>query len=191
MRNKINIYILFVFVGLLLLSACKSPMDIDSPTDDGEPIVKYRITPDMPDMYFDENGEQRHFISSNSFAQIDTLSKVPHVWMDLKFVENGNFSNVQDSFNISQFSIYLDSIPIIPFIEDTLNSSETESWSCFVIGKSGLSTDTLYSGMGRNLTRVSFTFDKSKREMKAFIYSNLVKKQSDTSFFRATLYFKY
>jgi len=166
-------------------------MDIDTPTKE-DPILKDRAIPDLIEIKFDENGELRYFTVSEASASIDTLSDIPYVWMDMTFEKSQNISFDKDSLYISQFSIKLDSLPIIPFVEDTLEKPERGSWSCFIIRNPGLTADTLYSGMGRNITRVSFILDKNRKEMDAFIYGSLIKKQSsDTSFFRATLKFQY
>ncbi len=191
MINKFNIRILYAVIGIVLLYSCKSPLEIDSPNDP-EPIVNYRIIPNMTRPIFDENGELRFFTVNKAFAQIDTMNNIPYVWMDFIFDSSQNTSFSQDSIFISQFSIKLDSLPIIPFVEDTLEQSGTGSWSSFIIGNSDSANDTLYSGMARNITSVSFSFDKGRKEMKAFIYASLIKKpSSEVSYFRATLSFKY
>ena len=189
MKNKIIILIILALTGTFILFSCKSPMDIDSPND-FEPIAN-RIIPGQTDIIFDENGEQISLVVRSTSVQIDTSNHIPYVWIDFVFEANQNFTNYQDSLCISQFSIKLDSLPIIPFIDDTLGSPSEGSWSCFIIS-SGASADTLFSGEDRNLTRVSFTFDKGRKEMKAFIYASLIKKQpSVTSDFRATFTFLY
>lgn len=191
MRKIINILILFLFIGIASLYSCKSPMDINSPTDE-EPIA-YRIVPNLLVNNFDENGELINFTVNKASAEIDTLGNIPYVWMDLTFEKTQNSINNRDSLCISLFTIVIDSLPIIPLTEDTLDNHVNGSWTSFVIANnSGTSSDTLNSGMERNVTRVSFNFEKSRKELIAYIYTRLIKKQSsDTSFFRATLKFQY
>ncbi|TAL67567.1 MAG: hypothetical protein EPN82_14025 [Bacteroidetes bacterium] len=192
MKKLFNLYFIIPGLVLFVFTSCQSPSDIDSPTK--KIPVTNRIVPNLTDIILEENGEQRNFTVGLTSCSIDSSGTIPYVWMELEFVSVNPSDYMDKGFCINGFSIVLDSLPIIAMPNRELGSPELGSWTSFIINKSNNSKDTLQSGMGTNFTNVSFSFDKERKEMFAFIYTDLYfenNQKPDSTFFRTTLKYQY
>ena len=191
MKKVNNILIMFTGFAFLALFSCKSPSDIDTPT---KKIPLNRIVPNLTNITLEEEGEKKNFIVNSTSCLIDSTSDIPFIWMDIDFEYSEPNDYSQKGICIRSFTIVMDSLPVYSNGNNELGSPDFGSWTSFIINKSNMTTDTLTSGTKENTTSFSFSFDKQRKVLIAFLYTNLyfeINQKPDSTFFRTTLKFQY
>lgn len=186
--------LIFIFIGFLLLWACSSPLDLDTPKQRklvGNPPEK--IYPRINNIFLEENGTLREFLAKDYFIAIDTTQEIPFIWLNLSIESNDKKKN-SERISINSINIRIDSTQltgqpqlIIPKLRNV------DCWAKFSINR-GLniqSDTTVNSGDNKNITELSFSFNKSKREIWTYIYSKIYehkiwKEQKDTVVYDTT-----
>ncbi len=186
--------LLTIFFISFLLWSCSSPMDLDTPKDKrlvGNPPAK--IYPKINSISLEENGIQRDFIAKDYFIAIDTSNEIPLIWLNL-FLDSYDNRKSTERISINSINIRVDSTQLSgqPF-KMIPELSNTPCWAKFFINR-GLniqSDTTIYSGDGKNISELSFSYNKSKKEVWAYLYSKIYdkkiwKEQKDTVVYDTT-----
>ncbi|MBI5326434.1 MAG: hypothetical protein HZB41_14375 [Ignavibacteriae bacterium] len=192
MKSKLIVYFIFSGLALMIFNSCQSPSEIDSPYKKID--VTNRIVPNLTYINLKENEITLTYTLKYTSCMIDTSATIPFVWMDMEFNSASTEKFNSNGIGIDKFSIVLDSLPVVALIEYELVSPETGSWTSFILNKTDNSKDTLKSGMGNNITSVSFNFNKQRKELNAFIYTKLFfmnNQTKDSTNFMTTLRFQY
>ncbi len=185
------IVISFIFI---LLWSCSSPMDLDTPKERkllGNQNSK--IYPTINTILLEENGIAREFFAKNYSISVDTSKEIPLIWFNISLASNDNIKSTE-RISINSIELRVDStqisgqpMKIIP------QPGYNVCWAKFSINR-GLnikSDTTINSGEDKNITELSFSYNKPKKEIWAYLYSKIYdykvwKEQKDTVVYDTT-----
>ncbi|MCX7736647.1 MAG: hypothetical protein N2319_08020 [Candidatus Kapabacteria bacterium] len=186
--------LIFIFLISLLLWSCSSPMDLDTPKEKrlvGNPPAK--VFPKINTILLEENGIAREFVAKDYSIAVDTSKDIPLIWMNFlldsydnkKSTERISINNI--NFRIDSTQLTGQPIKIVP------NIINPTCWAKYTINR-GLniqSDTTINSGDSKNITELSFSYNKSRKEIWAYIYSKIYdhkvwKEQKDTVVYDTT-----
>ena len=165
--KKLKFILIFGTFFLILLQACSSPMDVDTPRDKKlVPGENYKIEGKISDISFIENGVEKPFVNDNSMFMIDTSLGRNFLWMKVKLDDYLSGPDKLNRICIKELNLQLDSIDISkPYLFDGRTSGTNK---CALQIARGLNTtnDTItYAGRGRNVTELNFNLDREKGEL--------------------------
>lgn len=170
-----------IFAALaLFISACTSPMDVDTPRDKKLiPGENYKITGKISEMSFEENGVPCAFnIGENTF-EIDTTVNPARIWLRVKLSDpDNNFNTSQTRISVKGMDIRLDSIDISsPY---TFTGRKIGDNFAIMDIERGLNTSkdtSIYFGQDLNSAEVNFNYNKAKGELWAYTISKVYEKK--------------
>ncbi len=177
MKHFNNIIIISVIIIIIIISACTSPMDVNTPRKI-IPLGDYRAIPNLSQVTITENGQASYFNANNVYVRIDTISQEPAVWMDMSFES----SSVEDSGRISvkKFNLYIDSLPVNGYLHQIIGNPDSSNfWSKFTISRAqDIAYDTTLNSDGiNNLSDVTVNINKATKEMWVFLNTMLYSKR--------------
>lgn len=194
-RNQMERLKLIILATIsFMLWSCSSPMDLDTIKDKrlvGDSPAK--IYPKINSILLEENGIQRDFIAKDYFIAIDTTYEIPLIWLNLALDSYDNKKS-SERISINGINIRVDSaqlsgqpFKIIPEL------SNIPCWAKFFINR-GLniqSDTTINSGDEKNISELSFSYNKAKKEIWAYLYSKIYdqkiwREQKDTVVYDTT-----
>lgn len=179
---------------IFFLWSCSSPMDLDTPKEKrliGNTPSK--IYPKINSILLEENGIAREFFAKEYFIAIDTTLDIPLIWLNLILDSYDNRKSTE-RISINNIMIRVDSTQLwgqpLKIIPDLSN---TACWAKFTINR-GLNIEsdtTINSGDEKNITELSFSYNKAKKEIWAYLYTKIYdykvcKEQKDTVFYDTT-----
>jgi hypothetical protein len=169
MKMLIRLNIIFAALAFFI-SACTSPMDVDTPRDKKLiPGEDYKIPGIVSEMSFEENGVSCSFsLGENSFV-IDTTLNPPRIWMRVKLSDNETFNATQSRISVKGLDFRLDSMDVSsPY---TFTGRKIGDNFAIMNIERGLNTSkdtSVYFGQDLNSAEVSFSYNKAKGELLAF-----------------------
>ena len=175
MKTLIRLNIIFAALALLI-SACSSPMDVDTPRDKKLiPGENYKITGKISDISFEENGTPKNFNLSEGSFEIDTTCNPARIWFRVKFLNNDTYNkSVQSRISVRGIDFRLDSLDFnSPY---TFNGRKIGENYAIIDVERGLNTSkdtSLLIGQDINSAEVTFNYNKSKGEIWAYTLSKV------------------
>ena len=176
MKMKMLIRLNIIFAALaLFISACTSPMDVDTPRDKKLiPGENYKISGKISEMSFEENGVLCKFNLGENTFQIDSTVNPPRIWMRIKLADSDNFNTTQSRISVKGIDIRLDSLDISsPY---TFTGRKIGDNFAIMDIERGLNTSkdtSVYFGHDLNSAEVTFNYNKAKGELWAYTLSKV------------------
>ena len=166
-----------ILPGLILLAlACSAPTDLETPRKKVKTSLDtMKIKPVMRDITFEENGSEKHYITTGSYLAVDTSVNPPAAWLYLRFEAEGNNYDARSRIQIANMEIKADSIPMNGMPYQFLNYLSPSSFSKFKLwrGLNCTSDTTMYSGQDKNICEISITIDKASKKVWSQFYSRV------------------
>ncbi len=162
-------------IFLLLMQACTSPMDVDTPRDK-KPVFgeDYKMTGEISEMFFEENGTVKSFTDNHSYFKLDTAFGTNNIWMHLKLDDVSAESSKLKRISIKKLDITLDSICFNkPYKFDGRLSGTSKCGIQIARGVDASKDTTSYAGQSANCAEITFNLNKEKGELLMFLHSKV------------------
>lgn len=170
------IYII-AFIAIIIIAGC-SPLDINTPRQKVPMDPVPRVTANISDLTFVENGASEKISISNASIQLDTTKDPPIIWLHLTFTAPPVTTTLSDRIDLGKLEFQMDSIALTgaPILINPLVDSRT--WANFNIlrgyNKNNVLIDTtMPSGIDRNFLQILINFDRKNRQAWTIFNSNI------------------